>query len=196
MKKVFFVILITIFTASSCTVLEQVSQVQALSKCDFEFYSANQFEVAGILMDDKKDWSDFSFQETLRLTMMLTKNEIPASIRVNLKATNPNGKAAGMNKLEWKMLIDEQEMTQGLLNESFTIPANGGTTMIPVDVSFDLRKMFSGETSKALMNLVANLTGPGKQSSDLAMKLSPSIRVGDRLLQYPGYITVRQRVGK
>ncbi|HKK09987.1 MAG TPA: LEA type 2 family protein [Bacteroidales bacterium] len=196
MKKIFLAFLVTVFTASSCTVLEQVSQVQTLSKCDFELHSANQFEIAGITMDDKKDWSDFTFQETLRLTMMLTKNEIPASIRVNLKATNPNGSVAGMNKLEWKMLIDEQEMTGGLLNESFTIPANGGTTMIPVDVSFDLRKMFSGESSKALMNLIANLTGSGGQTSNLAMKLSPSIRVGDRLLQYPGYITVRHQVGK
>lgn len=196
MRKLLILFSAIVILMQGCTVLDQMSQLNTLAKCDFKFVEANHVTIAGVEMDDKQQWSDFSFQETLQLTMTLAKDEIPASLIVHLKAENPNDKVAGMNKLNWELFIDDESMTAGILEESFTIPPNGGTTMIPLEVSFDLRKLFSGSSGKAMMNLVANITGEGKEPSELAMKLMPTIRVGDRLLQYPGSITVKHQVGK
>lgn len=196
MKKPLIFLFITIFALQGCTVLDQMSQMQTLAKCDFEFIEADQITIAGVSMDDKKQWSDFSFQETLQLTMTLAKNEIPTSFVVHLMAENPNKNTAGMNRLNWELFIDEESITAGILEESFTIPPNGGTTMIPLEISFDLRKLFSGSSGRAMMNLVSNLQGKGQDPSKLAMKLVPTIRVGEKMIQYPGAVTVRHQVGK
>lgn len=197
MKKTFILLFaIVLFVAPGCDVLEQVAEMQTLSKCGFKLQKTSDLTVAGISLEGKKDWSDFSIQEAFQMTMALTKSEIPASIRVHLKATNPNSSAAGMSKMDWKLLIDDQELTAGVMNERVSIPANGGTAMIPLDVNFDLRKLFAGKSGKAFMNLIKNITDDNDEKSEVAMKLSPSISVGSRMIQYPGYITVKKEVGK
>lgn len=193
-KSILLLSVVLIF--NSCTILEQAAQMERLSKCEFELINTSNLTVAGVNMEGKNSWDDFSFQDALNLTMALTKDEIPASIRVNLEARNPNSSVAGMNRLDWRLLIDNELMTSGVFNESIRIPPNGGTAEIPMDLNFDLRQLFSSENKNALMNLISNLTGESEKSSEVAMKLSPSIKIGERMIQYPGDITVRHRVGK
>lgn len=195
MKKS-ILLLSVMLTFNSCIILEQAAQMERLSKCEFELINTGNLTVAGVNMEGKNSWDDFSFQDALNLTMALTKDEIPASIRVNLEARNPNSSVAGMNRLDWRLLIDNELMTSGVFNESIRIPPNGGTAEIPMDLNFDLRQLFSSENKNALMNLISNLTGESEKSSEVAMKLSPSIKIGERMIQYPGDITVRHRVGK
>lgn len=195
MKKS-ILLLSVMLTFNSCIILEQAAQMERLSKCEFELINTGNLTVAGVNMEGKNSWDDFSFQDALNLTMALTKDEIPASIRVNLEARNPNSSVAGMNRLDWQLLIDNELMTSGVFNESIRIPPNGGTAEIPMDLNFDLRQLFSSENKNALMNLISNLTGESEKSSEVAMKLSPSIKIGERMIQYPGDITVRHRVGK
>ncbi|MDZ7774734.1 MAG: hypothetical protein U5L09_03515 [Bacteroidales bacterium] len=195
MKKI-LLIAAALIMLSGCTILEQASQANTLRKCDFTLQKTSHLTIAGVDLEGKKEWSDFSFGEALQLTMALSKEELPASVRVHLQAENPNSSTAGMNKLSWKLLIDNQLMTTGLLQESFSIAPDGGITEIPLDVQFDLRKLFTGDSGKALMNLVSNMTGDSGQRSEVAMKLTPSIRVGDRFISYPGEITVRHSLGK
>ncbi|MGM0566157.1 MAG: hypothetical protein ACQESX_05315 [Bacteroidota bacterium] len=193
-KSIIFLSVALIF--NSCTILEQAAQMERLSKCQFELQNTSNLTVAGVNMEGKNSWDDFSYQDALNLTMALTKDEIPASIRVHLEARNPNSSVAGMNRLDWRLLIDNELMTSGVFEESVRIPPNGGTTEIPMDLNFDLRQLLSNENKNALMNLISNLTGESSKSSEVAMKLSPSIKVGERMIQYPGDITVRHRVGK
>jgi LEA14-like dessication related protein len=152
--------------------------------------------VAGIRMDDKKTFSDFNFSQAAQLTMALVKDELDAEITVHLAVTNPNSAKASMNELSWILILDEQEMSSGLIDQYVEIPANGGTATIPVTVGFNLKQLFSGNSGKAFMNLVSNVMGQGQQPSNLSMKLKPSIRVGSQSLSYPGYITIKNTVGK
>ncbi len=195
MKRIFILFSVALLL-SSCTILDQASQMERLSKCHFDLINTSNLTIAGVSMEGKNRWEDFSFQDALNLTMALNRDEIPASIRVHLEARNPNSTIAGMNRLNWKLFIDSELMTSGVFEESVRIPPNGGTAEIPMDLNFDLRQLFSGESKNTLMNLISNLTGGRGESSEIAMKLSPSIKVGERMIQYPGDITVRHTVGK
>lgn len=181
---------------SSCTVLEQMNEIQQLSKCEFEIENVENITIAGVSMEGKQTFSDFNFGEAAQLTMALAGKEIPAEFTVNLQATNPNDRRAAMNRLECKALIDGNEVTQGVVEKRVEIAPNGGESNIPVDVYLDVKKVLSGASGKALMNMVANINGQGDQPSEVSMKLSPSIKVGKHMLQYPGYITVNNQVGK
>lgn len=195
MKK-YVILFSVVLMLGSCTILEQAAQMERLAKCQFDLINTSNLTIAGVNMEDKHSWEDFSFQDALNLTMALNRDEIPASIRVHLEARNPNSSVAGMNRLDWQLLINNELMTSGVFEESVRIPPNGGTTEIPMDLNFDLRQLFSGESKNALMNLISDLSGGSGNSSEVAMKLSPSIKVGERMIQYPGDITVRHNIGE
>jgi LEA14-like dessication related protein len=198
-KRMKNLIIITLFFSvflNSCDVLTQMDEMSRFSKCDFQIDNVDNFEVAGIRMDDKKTFADFNFSQAAQLTMALAREELDAEITVHLKATNPNSAKASMNALSWILLLDGQEMASGLLDRYIEIPANGGTTDIPVSIGFDLKKLFTGQSGNALMNLVSNIMGQGQEPSNLSMKLKPSIRVGSQSLAYPGFITIKNTVGK
>ncbi len=197
MKKntLLIVLLISIFFTSSCDILNQVVEASQLAQCKFNIQNTQNLTIAGINMQNKNSFSDFSFQDALKLTNVLTSNRIPAEITINLKAKNPNSKTAGMNRLAWTLLLDNQQITNGVVNERINIPANGSST-IPMTVAFDLRKLFSGKSKDSFMNLINSLTGKNGKGSKVALKLVPSIKVGNQLIDYPGNITVNHTIGK
>lgn len=196
-KDSLFVFVVVVFLMNpSCTILDQVDEMNQFSRCEFKIKDVQQLNIAGVDMEGKHSFSDFSFIEMSRLTTALAGDKLPADFTVKLKARNPNSTKASMNKLDWKLLLDNRYMTEGTIDKYIEIPPDDGEADVPVKVSVDLKEILSGESGKALMNLVANITGQGSNSSNVSMKLSPSIRVGNRMLQYPGYITIEHQVGK
>jgi len=181
---------------SSCSVIEQINQMKQFSQCEFKINTINQLSIAEVSMEGKKRISDFTFAETIRLTTALAKDEIPATFTIRLEAINSNNKKAAMNQLDWKLLIDQQQVAKGIIEKQIVIPPNGRKVDFPVHVSVNLKELLTGKSGEALMNLVADITGQGSGKSELSMKLSPSIRVGNQMLQYPGYVTVKHQVEK
>lgn len=181
---------------SSCSVIEQINQMKQFTNCEFKINTINQLRIAGVSMEGKKKISDFTFAETIRLTNALAKDEIPATFTIRLEAINPNSKKAAMNQLDWKLLIDQQQVAKGIIEKQIVIPPNGRKTDFSLPVSVNLKEVLTGKSGQALMNLIADITGQGSGKSELSMKLSPSIRVGNQMLKYPGYVTVKHQVEK
>lgn len=195
-RKLFFVLITVILLAGwSCGILDQMEDMKRFSEVRFKIKDINELTIAGVDMTGKRSFSDFTFTETARLTSKLAADELPAQFTVLLQATNPNNKKAAMNRLEWRLLVDKQQLTTGTIEEYVEIPPDGSKTNVPVKVNVDVIKLLTGKSGKALMNLVSNITGQGSQPSELSMELSPSIKVGNQMLDYPGTITVKNRVG-
>ncbi|MCF8232534.1 MAG: hypothetical protein K9J27_10130 [Bacteroidales bacterium] len=194
-RKVFFGVIIgMVLIGSSCSILNQMEDMKRFSEVRFKIKDINELTIAGVDMTGKRSFSDFTFTETARLTSKLAADELPAQFTVLLQATNPNDKRAAMNRLEWRLLIDKQQISTGAIEEYVAIPPGGSKTIVPVKVNVDVRQLLTGKSGKALMNLVSNITGQGSQPSELSMELSPSIKVGNQMLDYPGTITVKNRV--
>ncbi len=99
-KRISFAILfISVLLTSSCSVFDQILEVSQLARCQFSIQNTKDLTIAGVNMQNKRSFSDFSFQDALALTNVLTSNEIPAQITIHVKAKNPNDKIAGMNRL-------------------------------------------------------------------------------------------------
>ncbi|MCF8308542.1 MAG: LEA type 2 family protein [Bacteroidales bacterium] len=195
-RKLFFVFITAILLAgSSCSILNQMEEMKRFSEVRFEIEAVNNLTIAGVDMTGKQSFSDFTFTETARLTSKLAAEELPAQFTVLLKAKNPNNKRASMNRMDWKMFVDKQQVATGMIDEYVEIPPDESETHVPVKVNVDIKNLISGESGKALMNLVSHITGRGAEPSELSMELSPSIKVGNQMLDYPGSITVKNRVG-
>lgn len=189
--KLLLFFLSTIFVLSSCDVLQQASQISNLSKCEFRLESVQQLNLAGINVQNIKNISDLNMMDAGRLAMAVSTQQLPLDFTLNIEAKNPNTASAGMTKIDWILLIDDIEMTQGILDKQVSIPANNGTTIIPMQMHIDLKKALSGKSADAVINFGLNLAGAGNKPTRFTLRMKPTITVSGFPITYPGYLSIK-----
>lgn len=185
--------LLTLFT--SCDVLNQVSQMSNLAKCDFRLESVQHLNLAGINVQNVNQISDLSMFDAAKLASAVASKQFPLDFTLNIEAKNPNTATAGMTRIDWILLIDDLEMTRGVLDQQITIPANNGTAIIPMQMHIDLQKALSGKNTDAVINFGMNLAGAGNKPSRFTLQMKPTISVGGFPISYPGYLNVKTEFG-
>jgi len=177
-------------------VLNQVSQVSNLTNCNFRLESVNQLTLAGIDVQNIKKTSDLNFMDAAKLTKAVVSQQFPLDFTLNIEAKNPNSSPAGITKLDWVLLIDDIEMTRGILDKHVTIPANNGSAIIPMQMHVDLKKALSGKSADAIINFGMNLASAGNKPTRFTLQLKPTITVGAYPVTYPGYLNVKTSFGQ
>ena len=188
MKRV-LAFLFVVFVVSSCNVVQQIRQVTSMAACDFKLKDVQDIRIAGITVQNSKGSADLNFSDAARLAVALTGSTLPLTFNLNIEAHNPNEQVAGLNRLEWILLIDDIEMLNGVNENPITIPAKG-STMIPLSMIIDLRKALSGKSGQSLLNFGFNLAGANGSPTRIKLKAKPTILVGKFPIAYPGYITI------
>lgn len=189
-KKLLVVPILFLLFFTSCDVLQQVNQVSNLSKCDFKLESVQNLKLAGINVQNISSLSDLKMLDATRLAAAVTNQQFPLDFLLNIEAKNPNSSAAGITKIDWILLIDNIEMTQGMLDRQVTIPANNGVAIIPMQMNVDLKKVLSGKSADAILNFGLNLSGNGNKPTRFTLKVKPTITVNGFPITYPGYLSV------
>jgi hypothetical protein len=182
------------FVFTGCAeVMDQLNKMANFTKCQFRLVSVEKVKLAGVPLQGAQV-SDISIINMAKLTAAFAGGSLPLHFTLNLEAKNPNSSPAGMNKMEWIALMDDSELTSGLLEKAVEIPANG-TGAIPLVVGVDLKNILSGKSLNSLINLALNIAGEGTSPSKLTMKLKPSMTVAGQELVYPDYVTVSHEFG-
>jgi hypothetical protein len=182
-------LLLGAFVFTGCAeMMDQINKMANFTKCQFRLVSVDQTTLAGVPIQGLSA-SDISLVNMAKLTAAFASGKLPLNFTLNLEAKNPNTSSAGMNKMEWIALMDDNELTSGLLEKAVDIPANG-VGAIPLVVGLDLKKTLSGKTLNSLLNLALNVAGEGTSPSKLTMKVKPSMTVAGQELVYPDYVTI------
>ncbi len=192
MKRV-LALLFVLLALASCGVVKQIQQATSMSQCDFKLNNVQDVRLAGVLVQNIRSASDLNFSDGARLAAALTSSTLPLTFTLNVDAYNPNEQTAGMNRLEWILLIDDIEMVSGVNETPISIPGKG-SVVIPLSMNIDLRKALSGKSGQAMMNFALNLAGANGVPTRIKLKAKPTIMVGRFPLSYPGYITVTSTV--
>lgn len=192
MKKTFLstFFMVTLILLGGCDILEQAGQVANLTKCQFRLKNVDQLRLAGVNIQQVNQLSDLTFMDAARITAAATGGNLPLNFTLNVEAKNPNGAIAGLNRLDWILLIDNIEMVSGTNEQSIQIPANGGTSTIPLTIGINLKEALKGRSADAIANFGLNLAGAGNQPTRITLKAKPSIMVNGRSIAYPGYLTI------
>lgn len=177
--------------STSCDVVKQVSQVANLTKCDFRLESVQRLTLAGVNIQNVTSISDIGMFDAAKLASAVASAQLPLNCTLNIEARNPNTADAGMTKIDWILLIDDIEMTRGILDQVIKIPANNGTAIIPMQVNVDLQKALSGKSADAIINFGMNLAGSGNKPTRFTLKMKPTISVNGFPITYPGYLDVK-----
>lgn len=194
MKKFRFLslVLLTMLTVSACDVLNQVQQMANLTKCEFRLNSVDQLRLAGVNIQQVSQLSDLSILDAAKITTAaLSGASLPLNFTLNVEAKNPNPAVAGLNRLEWTLLIDDIEMVSGVNEDRVQIPANGGTSILPLTIGVDLKQVLKGKSGDAIANFGLNLAGAGNKPTRITLRAKPYISVGSQTISYPGYLTIQ-----
>jgi len=189
MKYYIWIILCAIL--ASCGVKKQIDKMSTFSKCEFRLLSLVDAKLAGVDVQNVKSISDINMINMTQLSAAYAKGALPLDFTLNVEVKNPNPKPAGMTMLDWILLIDNKEMLNGVLKQRVDIAPNGGTAVLPVKMSMDLRKVIQSGQLQEVINIAFNLAGASnKPSQKVRLKVKPTINVGGIAIKYPGYFTV------
>ncbi len=170
-----------------CSIL---SELTALTKCEFSFHSARNPSVCGIDMNNKHSYSDFSFMDGQTILGNLLRETLPFNITANVEVKNPGVTTAAVNSIQWIAFIDDIQIAQGTITDRVEIAPGGGTSIIPIMVQANLFDYLKGDNPRTMLNFALNLVDAGNQPTRLSMKIKPSVLIGGQSVNYPGYFTI------
>ncbi len=170
-----------------CATLQQLA---ALRSVDFALDRVAQLSLAGIDLDQKRSYDDFGITDVARLTLALSRNELPLSFDLLVRGENPasNGTEARLMRFAWTLLLEDRETISGVFEDE-VIFAPGMPTTFPLTIQLDLLEFFEGSASD-LGELALSLAGEGGSPKNVALRAVPTISTALGPIQYPGTITI------
>jgi len=190
MRKILFAVLSLVLILPSCDILQQVGEMQMLSKCEFRINTVTDIHLSGVNVSNIRDISDIRPMDVLMLTNGVLSNNLPLNFKLNLQVKNPNDKTASLNRFDWILFIDDLQMIEGAINERFVIGADE-TSNLPLQIGFNLAEILGDERADKIIDFALGLTEGSGKTTRVMLKLKPSVMVGQRSVMYPGWIEVR-----
>lgn len=194
MKKLMFLCLAGLCLAG-CGLNKQARLIEALEKCTYEITSADSVYLAGRDVSRLIRNRTFDLSDMPELALAVFRKNIPLTAKVNLKIDNPTSNPAAINQFEYIVLIKDQEIANGFVSEKVSI-APGGSVVVPVRVNSNIYGFLAnGKTMEELMDFLrGGESGAAEKKGVVTIKFKPTIEVGNKLVRYPGYITVNREV--
>ena len=190
MKKIFLLCLVAMF-ALSCGINKQARQIKALENCKYEITSADSLIVAGTDVSKLINSRNIDISRVPGLAIAFLRKDIPFAGRLNLQIKNPSSDLAAINQFEYKVLIKDQEIATGFVDQRVSI-APGGTTTVPMRVNANIYQFLSnGKTMKEIVDFIQGGNSAGTEKKGVVtLKIKPTIDFAGKLIKYPGYITI------
>ncbi len=180
----------------SCDVAKQVAgSAYNLTQCQYTYKSISGLNLGGVDLQSATSLSSLNPLTAASLLASLSKSSLPLQFTLNLNVKNPGTQAAALSGLQYILEIDDVQMTEGLLNQQLSV-AGGATSTLPMQLSFDLKKVLSGQSADAVKNMAFNFAGLSDTPSKVTIKLRPSMSVGGQVITSPVYIPVSFTYGK
>lgn len=199
MKKL-FLLCFSVIVFAGCTGLnKQVNQIKALEDCKFAVSSVDSVTVASVNVKDIMGKDKMDLAKMPRLALALLRKNIPLKGRVNLVINNPSNKLAAINQFEYKILVKNQELAGGVVNQKISVAPNGGTTTVSIPVNSNIYNVLSDDKA---MNAIADflIEGGGDDANRkekkgiVTIKIKPTLDWGNKQITYPGYITIDKEI--
>ena len=81
-------------------------------------------------------------------------------------------------------------MAQGAVVQRVEIPPSHGRVLIPMYLQTDLFEFLEKGHPGSMLNFALSLVQKKDRSSQVSLKIKPSVMVGKRTIPYPGYFTL------
>ena len=167
------------------------AQLNALGNFNYNVQSVDQIFIAG------RDISSFESNGAVNVSSLpgiafaLLRQDLPLQARVNLKISNPTSTIADINEFKYIIEFSGKPLFEGSVNENIRLKT-GESMVVPLSFSSNI---FGIAQEHGFDRVLSDIL-TRKSNALLALKIKPSIRVGNKNIFYPGYITVDKDFGK
>ena len=193
MKKTLLLCFLTV-SIFGCGINKQAQQIKALEDCTYKIKNVNQITLAGSDLGRLINQQDFNLASLPGVSLGLLRKDIPLRANLNLEITNPSGNLAAINQFEYKILVNNTDLAEGIVNQAVSIP-QGQTVTVPVQMSSNIYGLISNGN---VLNDIIKAAQKGAKSDDklglLTIKIKPTIMIGNTPVKYPGYITINKDI--
>lgn len=187
--------LLIIFSAlSGCSILKTMENI---SRLKYKIHSALDYKILGIDVKGKKSIKDFNSIEMLKLSSGLLKGSLPLTFTLNIEAKNPNDGSGGyprtdltLESFPYKLFVNEKEIITGNISQPLNVPGVGESTLIKLNIEFDLAKSVKEKNLDDILSLLLNLGGLGGSTSNLKLLVKPVVGTPIGSINYPNEITI------
>ena len=178
-----------------CGLNKQARQLQALEKCDYQLVSADSIYLAGTNITRMLQTKNFELAKLPTVALAFLRKDIPLEARVKLSISNPSTDLAAINRFDYIVLIKDQQIANGSVNQKVTI-SPGSSVTVPVFVNSNIYTFLSnGKTMSQIIEFIqGGDSSATEQKGTVTIKIRPTIEVGEKLVQYPDYITIKREV--
>jgi hypothetical protein len=189
MKLTKYILLLTLVSvfATACGINKQTRELRALEDCKYYIRSADSVYLAGIAIKDFSTAKDFNLAKYPGIALGLLRKNIPIEGNVNLQITNPTSRQASINQFEYLIMIKGREIANGFVNQKVSIGA-GSSTTIPIALKANIYSLLADD--KTRNEIIDFLNTDKEQKGLVTLKIKPSIAIGNKLIKYPGYISI------
>ena len=193
MKSIIMICLAAI-TMAGCGVNKQAQQIKALEKCTYKVMSASNVTVGGADVKKMINMQDINLASLPGLAFGLLRKDVPLKARINMEITNPSSSLAAINEFEYKVLINKVDLANGFVNQMVSVEP-GQSVVVPVDITANVYQFISNARVMSEISEFLKGGGSGQERKGLVtLKIKPSIKVGNTLVKYPGFITIDKEV--
>jgi hypothetical protein len=175
---------------SGCATLQQLV---ALRDVDFDIDRLSDVRLAGVDLSNVRSYRDLGVADVGRLTLAVSRGELPMDFRLHLTATNPadNSADARLVRMDWTLLLQNRETISGVFADE-TLLRRGQPTDVPIAMSLDLIDFFEG-SAQDLVELALSLSGQGGAPKEVTLRATPSVDTSLGPISYPRPITIVSR---
>lgn len=192
MNKLFLVCLLAFF--SSCGINKQAQQIKALGQCNYKLLNASNVTLAGTNIDQLLSSKNINIVNMPALAFAYLRKDVPLKATLNLQISNPSNELAAINNFDYILLINQQEIAAGTVNQRISITPRQYVN-VPVELNANIYQFLAnGKTLQDISNFLSGTANGNEQKGLLTVKIKPSILVGGNLVKYPGFITIDKEV--
>lgn len=189
MKKLVSILILSVLL-TSCSVLEEILSMAAITKCEFSFHSAQDPVISGIDVARVQSFTDLTFMDGQKVVTNILQKKLPFGITANVEVKNPGTIVAAVNYIDWIAFIDDIQITTGRIDQRVEVEPNGGTALVPIMIETDLFEYLEGNNPRTMLNFGLNLIDAGGQPTRISLKVKPSVMIGNSLVTSPEYFTI------
>lgn len=190
-KSLIIVTVVCALVFGSCAYLDNlarnVSSIANLVNCEYSLKNVSNVSVAGVNVRNIAS-GQISATDLVMLASAITSKKVPLALNVNIDVKNPTDRNALLTTMDWALDVASKEFATGTTNQNYNINANK-TTVVPLNVSTDLYKLFSSSGVEALKAFASSFTKEGT-SSQLGLRVRPAVQVAGQTIKSPSYIQI------
>ena len=178
-KKLLSAVLLFAVMLGGCSVYKSLVN---LSNVKFRIKDVNEFEVLGIKISQKSGLNDLNFSDIAKLTQAKFSDSLPVSLTIDIEARNDSKGSYATSDLQivrfpFTLKIDDKKIFEGKVNRKIKIPGKNTIVTFPVNVSFDVLKVFNELSADEIISLIFDLGGKNKNLDRIKIEAEPEIQL-------------------